>query len=259
MVFIFFLLSFSMSVFGNLPSESASPFLDPENLPYSRTKMYSTGPYNKVVIYSAPRTGSSFVYNVFRYLFEEDKGLSLPHDPFHLGGKVRKTHDRKNVKALGKEGTLCIATIRNPIHASVSRYRTRKEPPQKLNDWCRSQISKQAKYLKRIEELKNEGYSVIVLKYEEIEGNFDALFSTIETQLFFTITDEDKERIRQGYSKENITKKLASLSNFQEALPLSGFHGSHISSQTYAPPEEVVHLLNVYRDKQKKVFQRYGY
>lgn len=233
-------------------------FLDLEILPYSRTQCYSTTPYDHIIIYSAPRTGSSLVYNVFRYLFENEKDLALPHDPFQMEGKVHKTHDRKNIKKFQKKKTLCIVPIRDPIAASISKFRTLDTRPQNIQKWCRSQISKQGKYLQKIETLQNSGYHVLILKYEEIVNNFDALFNAIEKELSFSIADVDKEKIRLGYNKTNITKQLASLSSFQEALPLSGFHGNHISFKDYEPPKDLLHWLRVYYSEQKKIFKRYG-
>ncbi len=43
-----------------------------------------------------------------------------------------------------------------------------------------------------------------------------------------------------GYSKENICLCTQDMTSFKEFLPISGFHGQHLTPEKYAPPADLL-------------------
>src|ERR1700722_9694212 len=101
----------------------ADEIYDVETLPSLRTKQYSMAPYKKIIVFSAPRTGSSLTYNIFRFLFEDDSKIFSHHNAFSQDRLVLKTHIFSELDLVEEENVLYIFTIRNPLNASISNYR----------------------------------------------------------------------------------------------------------------------------------------
>jgi hypothetical protein len=234
-------------------------YLDVETLPGLRTKRYSTGTYDKVLVYSAPRTGSSLVYNVLRFLFERGQYLSQPHNAFHPGCLVLKTHLFKQMDQLKNENVLYIVTLRDPIEASISFYRIGMPPVKNLQLWCKGLMEAQAERLRSAERKKEEGFDVFFLKHEDFTKDLDFLFDFIEKTFSISIEEADKTIMRAGYSRENIYANTLALSDFTKFLPLSGFHGQHIALERFIPPDNIRSWLNGYFLDVLPLFQKYGY
>ena len=194
--------------------------LDVETLAFGREEVYPTLSYEKIIIYSLPRTGSSLVYNLFRYLFEKEEYLSLPHQPFSRQKKVMKTHDQKNVHSLKSKKTLCVVTTRDPIQSALSLYRVQKNKIQKISDWCQSQMKKQKKFQRKLKKLEKRGYHFFFISYDEIEQGIPYLLDKIEDQFHITISHADREKLIHGYSRENVAIQTQSLENFQSSFHL---------------------------------------
>ena len=65
--------------------------------------------------------------------------------------------------------------------------------------------------------------------------------------------------MRIGYSKENIKACTKNLKDFEEYLPISGFHGDHIVTGRYTPPADFLYWLNINLSCVQGVFKNYGY
>jgi len=76
---------------------------DVETLPTLRTQQYAAGTYKSIIIFASSRTGSSLVYNVFRFLFEDDSKLSAPHNIFDLNCRVLRTHRIPELETVKKK------------------------------------------------------------------------------------------------------------------------------------------------------------
>lgn len=238
----------------------AQDMYDVETLPTLRTKQYSIAPYKQITIFSAPRTGSSLIYNIFRFLFEEDSKLFAHHDVFTFDRLVLKTHLFTEMNSVEKENTLCIFTFRNPLDASISNYRitTRKDIRKKA--FAQELINRHCNYLLFSEEMEKDERNVLRIKYENFADDLDFVLNLIENKFQITIDLKDKELIKLGYSKENIYNCIMQLDSFNEYLPFSGFHGQHISSQESAPPPPKFLLwLNIYLKDAIPLFRNYGY
>ena len=230
-----------------------------ETLPRIRTQHYSIAPYRKVVIFSAPRTGSSLVYNVFRFLFEEEEQLSHAHDEFRPDCSVLKTHKSSDLDLLAERNVLYVVPIRNPIHAAVSTYRIRVNSVKDNEDFSAKNIGKQGRALRFADSMKEAGRSVVFIKYEDFSENLDALFARIEQCFQISIAPADKQTMLAAYKKENIYAAISALPNFQEYLPISGFHGKHVTIEKYTPSDNLLYWLDYHLQEVKPLFQRYGY
>lgn len=233
--------------------------IDVETAPTLRTRSYSTGKYKNIVVFSAARTGSSLVYNIFKFLFEDDSTLLVNHIDFDVERVVRKTHSLNRIRSLDKENFLFIFTFRHPLQASISNYRITTDNKKDNKAFAKKLINTQSKYLTFSEEMEKEGLNMIRLKYEDFVDKIDFIFDKIEDYFQISIDPEDKELMRKCYSKENIKACTQHLKVFDEYLPISGFHGSHIKSKKYKPPDEFLYWLRVFMNDFKELFQNYGY
>lgn len=234
-------------------------YQDVESVPALRTQSYPAKDYKHIIIFSAQRTGSSLVYNVFRFLFEDSDKLFARHNNFTSDRVVLKAHTSKKFLSVDPARTLCIFTFRNPWDASISNYRicTRKTIENKA--FAQKLINRHASYLLFSEQLQQKGQSLIRLKYEDFVDDLDSLFRCIEEHFNITIDLRDKELMRKSYSKENIKACTKGLKNFSEFLPISGFHGQHVNAERYIPPADFLYWLKVYMKEVSPLFQAYGY
>lgn len=237
----------------------ALEMLDVETLPMLRTQQYSMGPHRKVVVFSAPRTGSTLVYNILRFLFEDAENFSRSHNAFSRSNLVLKTHRFNQTKMLRGNNILYIVPIRDPLEASISTYRILPQLPSDLQNWCKWVVRNQADHLVYAEKRKEAGHDVVFIKYEDFEGNLDYLIRFIENYFSLSISDFDKNTMLVGYSKENVYRNIRGLADFREYLPISGFHGKHVVSEKISPPDDVLYWLNQYLQENSSIFKKYGY
>lgn len=234
-------------------------FYDVESLPALRTKQYIMNPPQKIVIFSSSRTGSSLVYNIFRFLFEEDSKLFFHHNDFNLEKRVLKTHRYDDMEVAEKEDIIYVYTLRNPMDASISNYRICPHKIKNSRNFARDLINNQIARLLYAENLEKEGKRVLRLKYEDFVDDIDFILDFIKDQFQISIDLRDKELIKKGYSKENIHLCIKNLLDFKEYLPISGFHGKHVIMEHYTPPENFLYWLEIYLNNVKPAFRAYGY
>lgn len=242
--------------------ELAAETLDVETLAQLRTRQYSKQPYDKIVVFSAPRTGSSLIFNVFRFLFEEEDCLGFPHNKFYLNRSVLRTHKVSEIKHMmeKEKNVLYIVTLRDPLQTILSTCRIRSKPIKDMQTFCRKIISKLVEVFTVIKDLENAGLSVVVLKFEEIEKRqCDYLIEFIESHFHLSIEEKDVQTLKAGYSRENIYANICSLRDFEQFLPISGFHGKHISLKPFMANEKLLYWFDYYYSAVKPFFQQYGY
>lgn len=235
----------------------ASEFLDVETLPFSRMQQYSLGSYRRIVIFSAPRTGSSLTYNVCRFLFERQENLDHAHNEFHLEYNVLKTHKLSEVEMAARNDVLYIITVRPPLDSILSAYRILPVQVRNEKQWCKTQIDQQVKYFNYINEMRSKGRNILLIKYEDFQNNLEFLLRSIEDHFSISIAPVDRELMLKGYSKDNIHQNIRRLQNFREHLPLSGFHGKHVSLTPYKTPEQILYWLNRYYQNVAFLFKEY--
>lgn len=230
------LLFFSMDLFA----------LDVETLPGLRTRQYDSGAIEKIIIFSAPRNGSSLVFNVFKYFFEHTDSLLLPHRPDDPSRMVFKTHDCRYFGLCPKETSLFIVPIRHPLEAAISHARVGAAASLPDRKRAKELINKQVSRLIEAKNRQLEGFQIVFLPYELFANNMNFLLEEIERLFSLSLDERDKKIILQGYSKENIALAVQSLENFKQYLPISGFHGCHISPDALPLSDDLLFWLDVY-------------
>jgi hypothetical protein len=188
-----------------------------------------------------------------------DTHLFSYHNIFDLNRNVLRTHKFSDLDAVKKENVLYIYTYRNPISASISNFRICTRKITSLKSFAHELANRHINYLKASEKMEAEGKDIQRFRYEDFSDNIEELLDAIERTFHIAIDLKDKELIKEGYSKASIYANTAHLNSFEEYLPISGFHGCHVSADVYDPPEEFLHWLKIYVDKAKPLFQKYGY
>lgn len=237
----------------------SSEYLDIETLPIHRTKKYEADGFKKIIIFSAPRTGSSLTYNIFRFIFEEDSKLFSHHNDFSQDRLVLKTHKHDALNEVKEKDVLYIFTIRNPLEACISNARICPRVIKDQQAFAKELLNRHKRAILLCNQLQLQGRKVAWLKYEEFSKDLDILFRFIESYFQISIVNEDRQLMAEGYSKENISLATQHLSNFNEYLPISGFHGLHIHSGDYHPSDDFLFWLNLYLEDLKPLFRDYGY
>ncbi|MCH9630437.1 MAG: hypothetical protein S4CHLAM37_04370 [Chlamydiia bacterium] len=234
--------------------------LNPETICLQRTKQYRLKDHDQVVVISAPRTGSMITYNVFRFLFESTAQLSRAHNVLLSDSIVVRTHLFSDLDLLKKkQNILYIIPIRNPVDATISRYRIRLNKKTNLNSFVKGAIDQQCNYLNFYEERIRNGDNALLVRFEEFNNNLEGFLDFIEDHLFITIDPNDRELIITCFKKSNINKYISQFPDFSESLSISGFHGSHIQKDSYSPPNKIYSVINAYLRKVKPLFRKYGY
>lgn len=251
------LFALVLLTFMNITCCAESVF-DVESLPCRRTKQYQSGSLKNIVVFSAPRTGSSLIYNVFRFLFEDDSHLFADHHDFQHERVVRKTHKFSDLN-LENDAVLYIFPIRHPISACISNLRICPRPVINYRAFAQRLVKRHSDQLIMYENMHKNVLKPIMLKYEDFTDDFDYLFDLIEDYFSIEIDFHDKEVIKKGYSKENICLSTNMLMDFNGYLPVSGFHGKHIALEKFAPPDEFLYWLNFYLESNQSLFSDYGY
>lgn len=249
--FFLILCSFSLKIFG----ES----FDVEKLPMLRTQQYPIHSFEKIALFSLPRTGSSLVYNIFRYLFEAPENFSYFHNEFNLNCLVLKTQRFEEIKQVDGSPIIYIVTIRNPIDSITSHYRIYSHKIHNIQNFVKFRIAIYMEFLKFYEDLRQKGKDVLFLKYEDFAENIDYIFDRIESRFAIHIDQADRILMQKGYGRENVLSSVELFPDFEGYWPLSGFHGQHIKSDTYKPPKELTYWIEKLIEQVKPEFRKYGY
>lgn len=250
--FLIFILGFSFA-------DSSPEVFDVETLPAYRTKQYSSYPYDHIVVFSAPRTGSSLVYNILRFLFEDDAKLNAIHTDFNLDRRILKTHLFTDLDLVETRSVLYVYTCRDPIAASISNFRIAMRKINSFQAFAYDLAQRNIRYLDFSEKLEASGKQVFRLFYEDFTENMDDLFDKLEAYFHIFIDSRDKELMKKGYSKSSILANVENFDSFKDYLPISGFHGQHVNVNHFAPPQELLYWLDVYLEDAKPLFRKYGY
>jgi len=227
--------------------------IDLANVHNQRTKQYELNDYTKIIQYSPHRTGSTLVYNVLRYLFEDDEQMKVLGYFFRdkkkvLENKVIKTHFSWSCN---KEGTCIFATVRHPVDAVVSYMRIMKI---KRSGPIKTLIQKHFAYWNTLQKLKAQGKKVVLLRYEDFSENIDHIFDRIEENLDISIGEQDKNILREAFSRDNVKQHIKKFSSFNKK-DITHLHGNHIDTfkeknfDREKAAKKVIELLSDYKDE----------
>lgn len=243
-ILVFFLL------FSNQPSgycEKTLSFTDKLTI---RNKKYPSGNYTKIVQFGPHRTGTTLVYNVLRYLFEDDSCMKI-NGFCNFKNKVIKTHVTHYFQNWKDE--IYFVTIRNPIDTIYSHYfhHHYTDAKNSIPEYTAAIM----KEYKEIDILQKLGKQVVLLKYEEFSKDIDVIFSSIEKAFSITIDENDKNHLRTTLSKESVLAYSNQIAKFNNWDRVTHIHGSHINDgkkENLAVKESIKKSLFPYTDLLKK-------
>lgn len=214
---------------------------------FKRSQQYPTNGYKKIIVLSPYRTGSTFVFNVLRFLFEDLDNLS--HHSFHNSNEliVKKTHNNIHSDA----DTIFFCPIRNPIDTCFSRYRVWAtcESETRFNTKRLNTIVEDYLFqMQQIKSLKARHKHTILLKYEDFVENFEFLFNQIENVFDIKICKKDKDLMAKALSKDNVSIVSKKYHNFSTYDTSTLFHGNHVEGDKF-PPDEKDRIKDTIRKK----------
>jgi len=229
---------------------------DTKEVIHERVQQYNSGGFDKFIITAPWRTGSTLVYNIFRYLFEEEKNFKSPGWIVNKNIVSKRDHfpDDGFFKNLN---SVFIVTKRNPLDSIYSLCKV--ICPTKINEKYIEQRIKDYLFLfDKAKRLESQGFNVLVLKYESFVNDFDYLFNEIEKYFDIEIFNEDKINIIECFSKESVISHIKKYHHFGKWDTETGFHGKHINLEK----NEDVDLKNLIRRvliKYKRELEALGY
>ena len=218
-----------------------------ENCALYRTQKYPLKNNKKIHLITPPRTGSTFVFNVLRFLFEEDDVISKKV-VLYLARPDQNVIKNHSFKRWNENTELIVSTIRNPIDSCFSLVvflQNRKGLKISQNNHLTSEIKRLVKHTMNIWEqlgIISETYPISFLKYEDFNDNLGRLFNILEKNMAINIHTKDKFLIEQNFSKASVKKYLKeneTKKQNKELVELTGFSHTHVEGYNYLSPMEI--------------------
>lgn len=250
--FLFFLESFLFS----------SEFIDIGCAINQRTQQYLTGDYKNIYVVSPPRTGSTYIYNILRYLFENDKTKmkSFWGNEYNVH-KVAKLH---NFIEQDQENAIIIP-IRDPLYAIFSLYRISNEKSLINDDEINEEIieglvKNYTDFLYQYAFILSNTDEYLLIRYENFFNKMSYVIKKLEEFFSIKIHEKDKFFLEKILSRNNVLANIEKYQTFEKYDPLSGFHGNHI--QTIKHPEKEGRIFRVifeHLEKHREIIEIWGY
>jgi len=201
----------------------ASALLYSEEYPYRdiHTPPFVLDQGVRIVVSSPPRTGSTLVYNILQYLFEDRSCVFSD-----VGKRVQKMHTLRPLFKEDLKHVHLFCTMRNPLTQFSSLLRLGKTSETRS---CFKRCLKENFHFFR-HSRRFPHFSFLV--YETFEENFSPIFAAIEREFSIQIGKEERMRIEKHFSKESLSAIADSMETFEESDPITGIHGMHIASCT---------------------------
>lgn len=223
-----------------------------------RTQQYPTGNYKTVCICSPPRTGSTFIYNIVRFLFEDELTKHAAHWNENMNvHKVSKSHG-----ILIDDPTRCVIfTVRNPLESSFSTYRVLYG----INTLSQTLISEvvetQINYLHQLNNLLLNNKEAILFRYEYFVNDIYYVYNKLETFFSITIDKQDKSLLAEALDRDNVIANIEKFDSFDHFDEISGFHGNHIELDNISLVKRNIinKLLLKELEKHKEIIEMWGY
>jgi len=218
----------------------------------TRNRKYPTANYSKVLQISPHRTGSTLVYNILRYLFEDGRSLSTSgfNNKDH---KVIKSHLTYHFNF---DREIYFVTVRNPIESFYSWCKVHDigETDKKFTSHIKEDIG----CWKEIDSLLEKKKKVIVLRYEEFTKDMNVIFNAIEDAFCINIDQKDKEFLQENLSKKNVLAFSKNLASFAKEDLSTNIHGKHIQEESEISPSLQMEIEKKLLPHQL-MFSRWGY
>ena len=189
-------------------------YIDLDTVAKRRSQDYCLRNYRKIIVCTPYRTGSTLIYNVLRFFFDN---------------AVIKTHTIPHIQ----EETFFVFTIRSPLQCCCSRCRI--EWKDNL-DAIASNVSKLDKivqeYIQQIGNIRKflqENHPAVLLKYEDFDDNLEYILRKIEVCFKIRIHPADRALLKKAFSKENVNNHIKKYENFSQYDKITHWHGNHLS------------------------------
>jgi len=168
----------------------------------------------KIIQYGFPGSGSTLIYQILKYLFDN----------------VKKKHSFIKYK----EDIKIVATVRDFRDCLCTELKRKDLTINERN------IKKSIDYFKKglyhfiplnlnLKEWSNKR-NILWLKYEDFFNNFDYIFTQLEDFFDIKISDEQRNHIISNYSLSTNKKRSKNFQNFSQYDVKSQIHGNHITS-----------------------------
>ncbi|MEI8364792.1 MAG: sulfotransferase domain-containing protein [Parachlamydiaceae bacterium] len=239
----------------------SSEFIDIATCIEDRTQQYGLNGYERAIVLSPYRTGSTFAFNILRFLFEsEEMKYNLCWDKEIPQRKVYKRHYFEAEKA----ENIIVYTVRNPLDACFSAYRVSlgiDKTKQNLDDNIRDLVTHQMSLWYEFEPILSSPYIFLLLRYEDFVNNIDHVFEKLESFFCIVIAEQDKALLREALSKENVAENVKEFKEFDQTDPYSLLHGYHIELGGMSNGERRRVNRAILREltKHKRIIEKWGY
>lgn len=198
-----------------------------ESLKNKRTKQYNLKGYSHILVCTPYRTGSTLLYNILRFLFENENNVKsraaylFPGKKLHENIIVYKSHSYPQ----DLKSTIVISSIRNPVDACFSylMLKSIQNNEASIKRITETFISQ----LKDLEKFQDKYEDLVILNYEDFNDDFNFLLKEIENIFSIKIHKKDKGLIKRLFSKNNILKHTTS-NNIGIYDKYTLFHRNHI-------------------------------
>lgn len=224
-----------------------------------RSHQYESHDYNFFRIYTPYRCGSTLIYNIARFLFED---FTNPSSDI-----VHKSHFAK-VLIPSKSKELVVVNIRNPIDICYSRYRTRGQRSQRIDYRKLREIVKEIAQQCRasLEVIEKYPDHVLVLRYESFVDDLNEIVNAFERATSIAVTEEDRQLIKNTFSREEVIDYYShrlGFSDFDNWDQMTHIHGSHIDSHDdpllEKQRQQILKFLNKEWAVHKELVKELGY
>lgn len=181
---------------------------------------------DKILLFSAGRTGSTFVYQVLKELF---------------GDRVIKSHEygmRNDYFDLRLD---CVLTERNPVDSYLSRLRVVQSDGDNGHflknlsnkNYLYSEISNYKRELDYVKFVKNNYCGrLLSLDYEKFAFNFTYLLDSISSFFDIEISESKRKEVEMETNRDKNISRQKEFESFTQHDEETHIHGSHIFSQT---------------------------
>lgn len=169
-----------------------------------------------------PRTGSTVIFNVLNYLFEDKNYMYYSNTSM----RVMKIHSLNEWRNKGVNQVYIIQTIRDPLDMIASYHKKDGRFPKDYID--------PIERVKANKKLENCIVYHIILRYEDFDqNNFTYIFDTLEIEMGIHIPDEEKEKIASIFSKKAMLEIANSHKDFSTFDRFTGIHGNHLTNAKF--------------------------
>lgn len=225
----------------------------PDNYPYRDiTKPIFPLPAGvRIFQISPPRTGSTLIFNILQYLFEDTLAM-------HYTNRNKRVYKGHGSSSIRDDNIYFVSTIRNPLDALASWVCANEKlddnrraivNERKLMGHARFILSHYNSFYRLSKSLPSD--KILILKYEIFDKNFEYVYSELENFFHISIDSQTRESINKYFNKDAMKSLASEYQSYNNYHPYIGIHGKHINYVNWKvniPPEFHDLILNQFKD-----------